>query len=109
MNTTTSAYPRLGDEYCIGPHCGAIYWNCNATQPRFYHYVKPNQGPCMSYPLSKRKYAYETVQGQRWLLIATDLLTRAFPESRRSQRIHAAPVCRGPSRRTENFWIMAAK
>jgi hypothetical protein len=36
----------LNKEFCIGPHCGAMYSNCNAGQPRYYHDVKPNQGPC---------------------------------------------------------------
>jgi hypothetical protein len=41
----TSKVP-LNQEFCIGPHCGAMYWNCNVGQPRYYHDVKPNQGPC---------------------------------------------------------------
>jgi hypothetical protein len=36
----------LNREFCIGPHCGAMHWNCNVGQPRYYHDVKPNQGPC---------------------------------------------------------------
>ncbi|KAH9862723.1 hypothetical protein J1614_010816 [Plenodomus biglobosus] len=35
----------LNRKFCIGPHCGAMYWNCNVGQPRYYHVVKPNQGP----------------------------------------------------------------
>lgn len=45
-NIATSG-PSLGHGFSIGPHCGAMYWNCNAAQPRYYHQVKPNQGPCM--------------------------------------------------------------
>lgn len=41
---TASKLP-LDQEFCIGPHCGAIYWNCNVGRPRYYHNVKPNQGP----------------------------------------------------------------
>jgi hypothetical protein len=33
-------------QWCIGPHCGAIYWDCAAGESRYYHAVKPNQGPC---------------------------------------------------------------
>jgi hypothetical protein len=36
----------LDQEFGIGPHCGSVYWNCNARQPRHYHEVDPNQGPC---------------------------------------------------------------
>lgn len=38
----------LSKEFCIGPHCGSMYWECNTAQPKYYHNVKPNQGPCMS-------------------------------------------------------------
>jgi hypothetical protein len=33
-------------EFGLGPHCGPMYWNCNISQPRYYHDIKPNQGPC---------------------------------------------------------------
>ena len=36
----------LNQRFCIGPHCGAIYWNCNVGESRYYHNTKPNQGPC---------------------------------------------------------------
>ncbi|KAF2762597.1 hypothetical protein EJ05DRAFT_491012 [Pseudovirgaria hyperparasitica] len=32
-------------EFAIGPHCGAIYWDCNVGQPRYFHDVHPNRGP----------------------------------------------------------------
>jgi hypothetical protein len=34
------------ENYCIGPHCGPMYWNCNGVQPKYYHRVEPDQGPC---------------------------------------------------------------
>jgi hypothetical protein len=37
--------PSSDPKFCIGPHCGTRYWNCNAGQPRFYHDISPNQGP----------------------------------------------------------------
>lgn len=36
----------LNREFCIGPHCGPLYWNCTVGQLRYYHDVNPNQGPC---------------------------------------------------------------
>jgi hypothetical protein len=33
-------------EFCIGPHCGAKYWDCNPSEPRFYDEKAPNSGPC---------------------------------------------------------------
>lgn len=36
----------LNQRYCIGPHCGAMYWNCNIGESRYYYNIKPNQGPC---------------------------------------------------------------
>ncbi|KAF1960178.1 hypothetical protein CC80DRAFT_465850 [Byssothecium circinans] len=41
---TASKLP-LDQEFCIGPHCGSMYWNCNVKQPKYYHEVGPNQGP----------------------------------------------------------------
>ncbi|KAF1999205.1 hypothetical protein P154DRAFT_577142 [Amniculicola lignicola CBS 123094] len=41
----TASNLALGQEFCIGPHCGAIYWDCNVGQPRYYHKSNPNQGP----------------------------------------------------------------
>ncbi|OAG44962.1 hypothetical protein AYO21_00924 [Fonsecaea monophora] len=35
----------LNQDFCIGPHCGAMYWNCNPIEPRYYQNTKPNQGP----------------------------------------------------------------
>ncbi|KAI8932663.1 hypothetical protein NX059_010158 [Plenodomus lindquistii] len=31
--------------FCIGPHCGPQYWNCNAGETRFYQRKPPNTGP----------------------------------------------------------------
>ncbi|PGH15057.1 hypothetical protein AJ80_05682 [Polytolypa hystricis UAMH7299] len=31
--------------FCIGPHCGSRYWDCNVGEPRYYHNTKPNHGP----------------------------------------------------------------
>lgn len=32
--------------FCIGPHRGTRYWDCNAGEPRYYHRVEPNRGLC---------------------------------------------------------------
>lgn len=36
----------LGGGFCIGPHCGSRYWDCNTSEPRYYHHTQPTQGPC---------------------------------------------------------------
>lgn len=36
----------LNQDFCIGPHCGAMYWNCNPAEPKYYQNTNPNQGPC---------------------------------------------------------------
>lgn len=36
----------LKQDICIGPHCGARYWNCNVGESRYYHNANPNRGPC---------------------------------------------------------------
>lgn len=33
--------------FCIGPHCGTQYWDCNAGEARSYDERPPNRGPCM--------------------------------------------------------------
>jgi hypothetical protein len=42
---------KLGQDprYCIGPHCGARYWDCNVGEPRYYEFAQPNRGPCINY------------------------------------------------------------
>jgi hypothetical protein len=37
----------LDEDFCIGPHCGPRYWDCNVGEPRYYHDRIPNRGPCM--------------------------------------------------------------
>ncbi|KAH7081224.1 kinase-like domain-containing protein [Paraphoma chrysanthemicola] len=32
-------------DFSIGPHCGAMFWDCNIGQPRYSHDVDLNQGP----------------------------------------------------------------
>ncbi|KAE8383408.1 hypothetical protein BDV26DRAFT_277328 [Aspergillus bertholletiae] len=32
-------------EFCIGPHCGTRYRDCNVGEQRYYHSVEPNRGP----------------------------------------------------------------
>jgi hypothetical protein len=39
-------YHLLKDGFSIGRHCGAIYWDCNVGESRYYHNVMLNQGPC---------------------------------------------------------------
>ncbi|KAE8151314.1 kinase-like domain-containing protein [Aspergillus avenaceus] len=40
----SGTYP-LDEEFCIGPHCGTRYWDCSVGERRYYHSVRPNQGP----------------------------------------------------------------
>lgn len=36
----------LDQNFSVGPHCSARYWDCNFGESRYYHNTKPNQGPC---------------------------------------------------------------
>ena len=36
----------LSQGYCVGPHCGTRYWDCNVGEDRYYTSIKPNRGPC---------------------------------------------------------------
>lgn len=55
---TASKIP-LDQEYCIGPHCGSHFWNCNVIQPKYYHHVNPNQGLC---EFSKHSWIFQTLR-----------------------------------------------
>jgi hypothetical protein len=44
--------------YCIGPHCGTEYWDCNVGDTRYYDERPPNRGPC------KLVHFYPLVSGQ---------------------------------------------
>jgi Phosphotransferase enzyme family len=48
VDTPLDSAPKqtLNQAFCIGPHCGAIYWNCKVGESRYYHNTKPNQGSC---------------------------------------------------------------
>ncbi|KAE8320056.1 kinase-like domain-containing protein [Aspergillus transmontanensis] len=35
----------LGGNFCIGPHCGPRYWDCNVGEQRYYDIVRLNHGP----------------------------------------------------------------
>lgn len=37
---------KVDENYCIGPSCGIIYWDHDIGHPKYYHYAKPNRGPC---------------------------------------------------------------
>ncbi|KAF2813730.1 uncharacterized protein BDZ99DRAFT_459498 [Mytilinidion resinicola] len=36
---------KFADGFCIGPHCGRSYWDCNIGEKRFYEERPANQGP----------------------------------------------------------------
>ena len=36
----------ISQGFCIGPHCGKKYWDCNVGEVRYYTSIKPNRGPC---------------------------------------------------------------
>lgn len=39
---------EFADGFCLGPHCGATYWNCNTDDTRLYGNRNHNRGPCES-------------------------------------------------------------
>lgn len=36
------------DGFCLGPHCGSMYWNCSVDKARINDNENHNQGPCKS-------------------------------------------------------------
>jgi hypothetical protein len=37
---------NLEQGFCVGPHCSAVFWNCNPGEPELYGGPSPNCGPC---------------------------------------------------------------
>lgn len=42
----SSSKVPMAQGYCIGPHCGTKYWDCNVGETRDYRGTPPNRGPC---------------------------------------------------------------
>ena len=40
---TPASKQSFAPGFCIGPHCGTRYWDCNAGEPRHYDRVEPNK------------------------------------------------------------------
>ena len=38
----------LGDNFCIGPYCSPLFWNCGAGEAELYGKPSLNRGPCMN-------------------------------------------------------------
>lgn len=36
----------LEDDFCIGPHCGSVFWNCGVGEASLYRNNGHDQGPC---------------------------------------------------------------
>jgi hypothetical protein len=67
-------------------HCGAVYWNCNVGQPRYYHNVKPNQGPYkLHHVLSNQQSTKHLLQGLSLPHTAMVSSIPEFPESRQPE------------------------
>ena len=60
----------LGQGFCIGPHCGARYWDCNVGESRFYNLTKPNRGPCeLSFPTALTYHLTDLGRVQSWFVL----------------------------------------
>ena len=44
----TNSTLDFADGFCLGPHCGAAYWNCSTDEARIYGDRNHNRGPCTS-------------------------------------------------------------
>lgn len=64
--------------FCIGPHCGTMYWDCNVGEGRYYDSTRPNRGP---YKLpSPYEAAHRSLQDLISPHIVTALLIPVFLE-----------------------------
>ena len=46
MHIEPQSKVAISKDYCIGPHCGPRYWDCNVGEARDYVSINPNSGPC---------------------------------------------------------------
>ncbi|KAF1850599.1 uncharacterized protein K460DRAFT_391068 [Cucurbitaria berberidis CBS 394.84] len=113
----------LNQEFCIGPHCGATYWNCNVGQPRYYHKVNSNQGPWSGLAvycdglidtgmsrippagaISKRPRYHGSIETHYQLLEHGRAVIREMAKDSRIQKA-ASPVMFHPDLHTRNIFV----
>lgn len=73
MDPRPTTMISLDQDFCIGPHCGAMFWNCNPAEPRYYQNTKPNHGPCKCVLLSVC-YSLMSLQGSDLLAYCDGLI-----------------------------------
>ncbi|KAI9838643.1 MAG: hypothetical protein M1819_004957 [Sarea resinae] len=71
------------EEYCIGPHCGSVFSNCNPGEPDLYGGPSPNRGPCKPINAERHPIYCESVEEHIRLLKASqEVLERLIQEPR---------------------------
>ncbi|KAF2806520.1 uncharacterized protein BDZ99DRAFT_501336 [Mytilinidion resinicola] len=45
LPSSASQHVLEDPRFSIGPHCGAMYWDCEIGESRYYHNTVPNRGP----------------------------------------------------------------
>ncbi|KAF2489925.1 hypothetical protein BU16DRAFT_553217 [Lophium mytilinum] len=45
LPSSASQHVLEDPSFCIGPHCGPMYWDCEVGESRHYHNTAPNRGP----------------------------------------------------------------
>jgi hypothetical protein len=105
----SSSKKNLNDSFCIGPHYGAKYWDCNVGESRSYHNAAPNHGPCkFKYHvyLSIRKLLIN-FQGQSFPRIVMVSLMLVFLESHQiTLPFTTNPATKAPLKHICLFWKM---
>lgn len=87
-----SAIP-LDPNFCIGPNCETMYWDCEPTEPRYYHAVSRNQGPCkLQFVQASCQKTHEIYRARSIRLLRWSNRSRVFEASARCGWLEATTL-----------------
>lgn len=84
----------LNQDFCVGPHCGTMYWDCHPAEPRYFHNAKPNQGPCECV-LSSLQQFLMSLSGSDLLAYCDGLIDAGIARIPPDSELHGQPRYHG--------------
>ncbi|KAI9036879.1 phosphotransferase family protein [Aspergillus affinis] len=100
--------------YCVGPHCGPVYWNCNPGELELYGGSSPNCGPYTGRARIPREksvnegvlsYQGQVHEHQQLLQTSNDVLERLLDDKRIQDA--ASPTLLHPDFHKRNIYVSA--
>ena len=59
---------KLADGFCLGPYCGATYWNCNTDEAKIYSDSNHNRRPYKSILFSFRPTSSLIIEAYKYII-----------------------------------------